>query len=74
MLMGMLVGTINYFAGNVSKNIVDEVLLAIGFKDHPGGDEITTNIAVVGPDGISTQQRTETLPGGATHFDYEKLL
>jgi len=34
MLMGMLVGTIDYLAGNTAKNIVDEVMLAIGFRDH----------------------------------------
>jgi hypothetical protein len=34
MLLGMLVGTVNYFAGNSAKNIVDEAMLTIGFRDH----------------------------------------
>lgn len=57
MLMGMLVGTVDYFAGNVAKNIVDEVLLAIGFRDHAYTNDTenkVTNVAVVGPDGVST--------------------
>ena len=33
-LFGMLAGSISYLAGNVSSNIVDEVLLSIGFRDH----------------------------------------
>lgn len=76
MLMGMLVGTVNYFSGNVAKNIVDDVLLAIGFRDHSSSsdDDKVTNIAVVGPDGVSTQQTTETYPSSVSHFDYAKLL
>lgn len=29
-----MLGSVNYFAGNISENIVDEVLMSIGFKDH----------------------------------------
>lgn len=55
--MGMLVGTVDYFAGNTAKNIVDEVLLAIGFRDHSysSSSNKVTNVAVVGPDGVSTK-------------------
>jgi hypothetical protein len=57
MLLGMLVGTVDYFAGNTAKNIVDEVLLAIGFRDHgySSSSNKVTNVAVVGPDGVSTK-------------------
>lgn len=77
MLMGMLVGTVDYFAGNVAKNIVDEVLLAIGFRDHAYTNDAqnkVTNVAVVGPDGVSTTQTTETYPATVVHYDYAKLL
>jgi len=77
MLMGMLVGTVNYFAGNTAKNIVDEVLLAIGFRDHSYSNDTlnkVTNVAVVGPDGVSTKQTTETYPSSSMHYDYAKLL
>ena len=61
--MGMLVGTVHYFAGNTAKNIVDEVLLAIGFRDHTWSNSTkTTNEAVVGPDGVSTKQTTLSYP------------
>ena len=30
----MLIGTVDYFAGNVSKNLVDEVFLSIGYRHH----------------------------------------
>lgn len=77
MLMGMLVGTVDYFAGNVAKNIVDEVLLAIGFRDHAYTNDTenkVTNVAVVGPDGVSTTQTTETYPYTVVDYDYAKLL
>jgi len=57
MLMGMLLGTVHYFAGNTAKNIVDEVLLAIGFRDHSYANDSlnkVTNVAVVNSEGVST--------------------
>lgn len=77
MLMGVLVGSVLYFAGNVAKNIVDEVLLAIGFRDHAYAndtDNKVTNVAIVGPDGVTTHQTTETYPNTVVHYDYAKLL
>ncbi len=55
--MGMLLGTVHYFAGNTAKNIVDEVLLAIGFRDHSYANDSlnkVTNVAVVNSEGVST--------------------
>lgn len=39
LLFGTLIGTVDYFAGNTAKNIVDEVFLSIGFRSHPGGTD-----------------------------------
>lgn len=77
MLFGVMVGTVDYFAGNISKNIVDEVLLSIGFRDHVMSDDSknkVTNIATISPDGVSTQTITETYPNTVSHYDYIKLL
>lgn len=75
--MGVLVGTVDYFAGNVAKNIVDEVLLAVGFRDHAYTNDTKnkqTNVAIVGPEGVSTHQSSETYPNTLVHYDYAKLL
>lgn len=77
MLFGVMVGTVDYFAGNISKNIVDEVLLSIGFRDHEATDDSkdkTTNISTISPEGVSTQTITEQYPGVFPHYDYIKLL
>lgn len=77
MLFGVMVGTVDYFAGNIAKNIVDEVLLSIGFRDHQyASDDVnkTTNIAKITPEGVSTEQITETYGDTFVHYDYIKLL
>lgn len=77
MLFGMLSGSVCYLAGNVAKNIVDEVLLSIGFRDHAYADDTknkVTNIATVGPSGVFTTATTETYKGVLVDYDYAKLL
>jgi len=77
LFFGILVGTVNYLAGNVAKNIVDEVLLSIGFRDHTYANDTlnkTTNVAIVGPEGITTTQTSETYPNSVVDFDYEALI
>lgn len=39
MSLGTLVGTISYFAGNVTKNTAESVMLSLGFTDHEGMDD-----------------------------------
>ena len=36
LLMGTLVGSIGYFAGNITKNSMNSVMLSLGFLDHEG--------------------------------------
>lgn len=76
-LFGVMLGSVNYFAGNVSENIVDEVLMSIGFKDHSvTKDDINKTITktVSGPEGVSTMQTQLTYNNGLVHYDYAKLL
>ena len=77
LLFGVIVGTVNYLAGNVAKNIVDNVLLSIGFRDHSYSNDtqnLATNVAIVGPEGITTTQTTETYPNSVVDFDYAALI
>lgn len=73
MLFGVLVGTINYFSGNVTKNSMDSVMLSMGFMEHSyeEGESITT--VVTSNTGVSTTTST-----GADEvdvvYDYKKLL
>lgn len=76
-LFGMLVGSINYLAGNVAKNIVDEVLLSIGLRDHAYADDtknsVTTEL-VVSPTGVSSYQTSATYKSTVVDYNYAKLL
>lgn len=77
MLFGMIAGVIDYFAGNVAKNIVDNVLLSIGLRNHNYADDSknkVTNVAVVGPEGVSTTQTTETYKQAEIFNNYAKLI
>jgi hypothetical protein len=73
----MLVGSINYLAGNVAKNIVDEVLLSIGLRDHSYADDtknkVTTEL-VVSPSGVSSYQTSATYKSTVVDYNYAKLL
>jgi hypothetical protein len=48
-LFGMLYGSINYMAGNVTKDTMQYVMLMLGFNEHVGpnpDDEIITTTTV----------------------------
>ena len=72
----MLIGTVDYMAGNVAKNLVDEVFLSVGFRSHSSSSELdkVTQQAVVGPAGVSTSTTTETYSGTSVAYDFAKLL
>jgi len=76
-IFGMLIGSIDYLAGNVSENLVDEVFLSVGFRNHYFTNDAVnkiTSIAVVSPTGVSTTQTTETYSGTSVAFNYAKLM
>ena len=77
MLTGVLIGSIDYFAGNVASNIVDEVMLSIGLRNHAYADDTKNkqvNTAISGPNGVTTTQTTETYKNSVVSYDYSKLI
>lgn len=77
MLFGVLTGTVNYLAGNVAKNLVDDVFLSIGFTNyHMDNDDLNkvTKKAVVAPNGVSTSTTIETYKKTVFDYDYAKLI
>lgn len=73
MLFGVLVGTINYFSGNVTKNSMDSVMLSMGFMEHSYEEGESIETVVTSNTGVSTTTTT-----GADEvdvvYDYKKLL
>ena len=56
LLFGLLIGVINYFAGNITKNSTDEVMLAMGFDTHEYSDETIYTVKVSDTAGNESQQ------------------
>ena len=76
-LFGVMLGSVNYFAGNVSENLIDEVMNSIGFYDHTVSSDdknLVTSKTISGPEGVSTMTITETYPSSKVSFDYLKLI
>lgn len=74
-LFGMLYGSINYMAGNVTKETMQSVMLMLGFNEHVGpnpDDEIITT-TVVSDNGVSSSTKTSTT-FEVVAYDYESLL
>lgn len=76
-LFGMLIGSVDYMAGNVTKNICDQVFLAIGFRTHwSTNDDLNKTImtANVSPGGVDTSKITETYRMTATYYNFVKFV
>lgn len=76
LLYGVLIGTTDYFAGNVSKNLVKYIFYSIGFNDHSytNLENETTETTVVSDDGISMTSESIVKPASKVAYDYKKLL
>lgn len=74
MLFGVLIGTIGYLAGNVTKGVAGSVMLSLGFTDHSYTDQaferLKTTVTTIG----GTQIKENTLQSTDVVYDYEKLL
>ena len=76
-LYGVMVGTVNYFAGNVSENLINEVMNSIGMLDHDVSQDdknIETSKTISGPEGVSLMKISETYPTSKWDYDYLKLI
>jgi len=70
----VLIGTINYFSGNVTKNSMEKVMLSMGFMEHEW--ELGTAITTVVTDG-SGEVTSSTETGYDDYdmvYDYKALL
>lgn len=76
LLFGVVVGSTNYFAGNVSKNLVKYIFYSIGFNDHSytNLENETIETTVVSDDGISMTTESVVKPASKVAYDYKKLL
>lgn len=76
LLFGVLIGTVDYFAGNVAKNTAYYIMLSMGFNDHSytNLENTTTETTTVSKDGISLTTEVYTKPATKVAYDYKKLL
>merc|ERR1719387_837158 len=76
LLFGLLIGATDYFAGNVSKNLVKYVLTSIGFNDHSytNLDYKKVETTIVDKDGITMKSEEVVKPESKVAYNFKKLL
>lgn len=75
MLFGVVLGSVAYMGGNVTKNLTDSVMLSLGFATHEYdsmAEKITTT-TITNPTGVSSTF-TQTAETAEVDYDFSKLL
>lgn len=75
MLFGVILGSVDYMAGNVTKNLTDKVMLSLGFATHEYDSMASaiTTTTITNPTGV-TSSFTQTAETAEVDYDFAKLL
>lgn len=75
MLFGVILGSLDYMAGNVTKNLTESVMLSLGFATHEYDSMASaiTTTTITNPTGV-TSTFTATAETAEVDYDFAKLL
>ena len=76
MLFGVLIGSVDWFAGNVTEKLVYYIMNSLGFNDHSYMNllNLVVETTTLSSEGITMTSTTTTYPSTKVAYDYKKLL